>query len=122
VEVTGFVESVEPYIRRAAVIVAPIRTGGGMRVKVVHAMAMGKAIVATPRAAEGIERPDGDMPLLLASSAEEFATATAGLLGSADARRALGKRAREFAATHLSWSRYGDRLESIYAELLPCRG
>jgi glycosyltransferase involved in cell wall biosynthesis len=119
VEITGFVDSVEPYIRSAAVVGAPIRTGGGMRVKVAQAMAMGKAIVATPLAAEGIEAHGASMPLVLASSAEDFAAATALLLASADARKILGIQAREFAMTHLSWSKFGDRLEGIYAELRP---
>ena len=55
VSVTGPVDDVVPYLDRAAVVAAPIRLGGGMRVKVLEALAAGKAVVATPLAVEGLD-------------------------------------------------------------------
>jgi glycosyltransferase involved in cell wall biosynthesis len=117
VEVTGRVDAVEPYLERAALVVAPLRTGGGMRVKVLQAMAMGKAVVSTPLGAEGLAEAGGPPPLALAADAEGIAAAAAELLRAPDARRALGRRARAFVAAHHGWGAYADRLEATYAEL-----
>jgi glycosyltransferase involved in cell wall biosynthesis len=116
--VTGRVPSVEPYLDRAAVVLAPVRLGGGMRVKVLEAMAMGKAVVTTPLGAEGLLGPRNALPLAIGETAEEVATATASLLASPEHRRALGTRARAFVTEYHSWSAYAARLEAIYAELL----
>ena len=94
VVVTGRVDDVTPYLDRAAVVVAPLRLGGGTRVKVLEALAAGKAVVASPLAAEGIEAVDGEH-LLLAESDEELVDATARLLADPDARSSLGRRARQ---------------------------
>jgi glycosyltransferase involved in cell wall biosynthesis len=117
VEVTGRVPRVEPYLERAAVVLAPVRTGGGMRLKVLQAMALGKAVVTTPLGAEGLDAPASEGALVLAPDAEAIAGATIELLRSDDARRALGERARAFVAEHHSWHVYGRRLERMFAEL-----
>lgn len=121
IAVTGRVPAVEPYLERAAVVLAPIRLGGGMRRKVLQGMATGKAVVATPAGAEGIAVEGSLPPLIVARNAEEIADATAQLLADADARRALGERARAFVARHHSWSRYEQRLDALYAGLLDAR-
>jgi len=117
VVVTGRVPAVEPFLERAAVVLAPLRTGGGMRVKVLQAMALGKAVVTTPVGAEGLAVAGCQPPLAIAKGTEEFARATATLLGADDMRRALGRRARAYVTEHYSWSAYGRRLEEMYAEL-----
>jgi polysaccharide biosynthesis protein PslH len=117
--VTGRVPAVEPYLERAAVVLAPLRIGGGMRIKVLQAMALGKAIVTTPLGAEGIATTDGQPPLAIVTTAEEVASTTASLLAASEARLELGRRARAFVAEHHSWSSYRQRLETIYAELHP---
>ena len=70
-------------------VVAPLRLGGGTRVKVLEALAAGKAVVASPLAAEGIGAVDGEH-LLLAESDEELADATTRLLADPDARAPSG--------------------------------
>jgi polysaccharide biosynthesis protein PslH len=120
--VTGRVPAIEPYVERAAVVLAPIRRGGGMRVKVVQAMALGKAVVTTPLGAEGIDVGNGRPPLAVAESADEIATMTAGLLSARDARMALGNDARAFVAEHHSWPAHRRRLEATYDELAAARG
>ena len=115
--VTGRVPAVEPFLERAAVVLAPLRTGGGMRVKVLQAMALGKAVVTTPVGAEGIAVAGCQPPLAIANSAEELARATATLLAAHDMRRALGHGARAYVTEHFSWAAYGRRLEEMYAEL-----
>lgn len=122
ITVTGRVPAIRPYLERAAVVVAPLRTGGGMRVKVLQAMAMGKPVVTTPLGAEGIIGIPGGLPLKIAESAAEIAAATASLLASSGHRRDLGSRARALVAEQHSCSAYGCRLEKIYAELQTQRG
>ncbi len=116
--VAGRVRQLEPYLEQAAVILAPIRIGGGMRMKVLHSMAHGKAVVTTPRGAEGLALNGQPLPLAIASDAEGIAGATIKLLASADTRRELGRRARAFVAEHYSAPAYARRLEAIYAEVL----
>ena len=122
IEVTGRVPAVEPFLERAAVVLAPLRTGGGLRMKVLQAMAMGKAVVATPLAAEGVAAPGGEPALALAGDAEGFAARTAALLADPAERAALGRRARAVVTEHHGWAGYAERLEALYAGLLPAAG
>lgn len=114
VRVTGFVPAVSPFLDCAAVVLAPLRTGSGMRVKVLQALARGKAVVATSLAASGLAP---DAPLALADTAPRFADAVVGLLRDVEGRRALGRRARAFVGAHHSWEAFTDRLISMYREL-----
>ena len=112
--VTGRVPNMEPWLDRAAVVAAPLASGGGMRVKVLEALAAGKAVVASPLAAEGL---DG-APLLLAGGDEETAEAIAGLLEDRDRRIMLATQAREWAVAHLGWQRTVDAFEALYERLV----
>ncbi|HJW84694.1 MAG TPA: glycosyltransferase family 4 protein [Anaerolineae bacterium] len=115
--VAGRVPEVEPYLEQAAAVLAPIRIGGGMRMKVLQGMALGKAVVTTPRGAEGLAIDGQPLPLAIATDAKGIASATIGLLACADARRLLGQQARAFVAEHYSAPAYARRLEAIYAEV-----
>jgi glycosyltransferase involved in cell wall biosynthesis len=114
VTVTEFVPDVAPFLQRAAVVVAPLRRGSGMRVKLLQALARGKAVVTTPLGAEGLAP---DAPLRVASSAPDIAAAVITLLKDRVARHSLGHEARAFVAAHHSWSGFADRLAAIYREL-----
>jgi glycosyltransferase involved in cell wall biosynthesis len=115
--VTGRVEDVTPYLDRAGVVVAPLRLGGGMRVKVLEALAAGKAVVASPRAADGIAAVAGEH-LLVGESDEALAAAVEGLLADPEARAALGRRARAWAETALDWEQAVAAYERVYARAL----
>jgi glycosyltransferase involved in cell wall biosynthesis len=117
VVVTGQVPQVEPYLDRAAVVVVPLRLGGGMRVKVLEALGYGKAVVASPLAAEGLAVEDG-RHLRLADGDEEFAAAVQQLLDDTAERARLGNAARAWAAGHLDWQGYVSAYEQLYAALL----
>jgi glycosyltransferase involved in cell wall biosynthesis len=121
VDVVGEVPTIFPYLERASVVLAPVRTGGGMRMKVLSALAAGKAVVTTSRGAEGLTLGGRDAPLAIADEAQEIADETARLLADARARRALAERAREFALRHYSADAYGRRLEAVYEEVLSSR-
>ena len=84
-----------------------------------EALAAGKAVVTTPKGAEGLLVGDGEpAPLSLAESADAFAAATAALLQDRAQRRALGARARELMIARHGPDAYGDRIDDVYAALV----
>lgn len=113
IHVTGTVEDVRPYIKRAAVYVVPIRVGSGTRLKIFEAMAMAKPIVSTSIGAEGLPVSNGK-DILIADSSEHFANAVVALLDSAGHRKALGLAARNLVET-----KYGSAtVSTIFEEAL----
>ncbi|CAN5152894.1 glycosyltransferase family 4 protein [soil metagenome] len=111
--VTGRVRDVQPYLDEAAVVVVPLRLGGGMRVKVLEALAAGKAVVASALAVEGLDVTDGEQ-LRIASAEDEFVAAVVGLLRDPHLRTVLGMRARTWASRHLDPSSTVLRYEQVY--------
>jgi glycosyltransferase involved in cell wall biosynthesis len=109
---------VEPLVAQCAVVLAPLRIGGGMRVKVAQALGHGKAVVSTTRAADGLPVDRGGLPLVISDDPSVLARETVHLLADADARRRLGLRARDYAEHHLSEAAYGRRLEESYTEVV----
>lgn len=121
IEVVADPPRVEPYIESAAVVIAPVRTGGGMRMKVLQAIAAGKAVITTPRGTEGFDRFGEEVPLRCADTAEGLAAAAAELLDDEGMRLDLGRRAREFAERHCSPAAWALRLEAAYREAIGAR-
>ncbi len=117
VSVHASVPDVTPYLDRAAVVVAPIRIGGSMRMKVLEALAAGKALVATPRAAEGLEAAPGEH-FVLAEDEQELVDGVVHLLLDVDKRRALGEKARAWAEQNLGWDRGVEAFERLYETLI----
>lgn len=100
VTVTGRVSDVRPYLAHATAAVAPLRIARGIQNKVLEAMAMGRPVVASPEALEGIEAVLG-RDVLLASGAEAFARAC--LEAAGDAGPAIGAAGRRCVVEHYSW-------------------
>ena len=121
VTLTGWVEDVRPYIAQAAVYVAPLRIGGGTRLKLLEAMAMGKAVVATCLGAEGYPVTDA-RELLLADTPADFTSAVVTLLRSPDRRAELGQTARAFVERLYDWRVIVPRVETVYRRLVAGRG
>jgi glycosyltransferase involved in cell wall biosynthesis len=117
VEVVADVPDVEPYLDAAAVFAAPVRFGGGMRMKVLSALAAGKAVVTTTRGAEGYEQPGRELPMVISDDAGGLADAIAGLLRDPKRRHALGRDARAFAEAFHSPDAWADRLDRVFEEL-----
>jgi polysaccharide biosynthesis protein PslH len=117
IHVPGRVDDVAPYLNRAAIVVVPLRQGGGMRVKVLEALAAGKAVVASPLALEGMEATPGDY-VAIAETDEEFVREIDALLREPQRRLALAARAREFAALRLGWDASVQQYEKLYDSLL----
>ena len=117
VMVTGWVPDTRPYIADAAVYVVPLRIGSGTRLKVLEAMAMGKAIVSTVRGIEGIAlTPERDA--LIADTPEKFARAVITLLCNPERRRALGNAARTLAEDKYDWRKIVPAFDALYAQPL----
>jgi polysaccharide biosynthesis protein PslH len=113
VVVTGYVNDIRPLVRDAAVYVVPLRVGGGTRLKVLDAMAMGKAMVSTSIGCEGLEVVP-DEHLLVADRPERFAERTVVLLKDRERRLALGRAARDLVERRYSWGRVGQHLMQAY--------
>ena len=113
ITLTGFVEDVRPYVAAAAVYVVPLLTGGGTRLKVLEAMAMGKAIVSTTLGCEGIQATPG-RDIVLADEATDMAAQVVALLQDAARREALGSSARLFVEQHFDWHIVAASLDQVY--------
>ncbi len=114
VEVTGSVPSVTDYLRLATVVVVPLRIGGGTRLKVYEAMAMGKALVSTSIGAEGLDFTDG-RDLYIADDAKSFGTAILNLLRDPHLRRRCEVNAAALAARY-DWSQIAHRFAQVLEE------
>lgn len=102
IEVTGSVPDIIDHVREAAVVVVPLRMGGGTRIKIYEAMAMGKAIVSTRVGAEGLD-VSHEHDVLLADAPEQFAVYVSTLLSDEATRRRYESAAAATAQRH-DWS------------------
>jgi sugar transferase (PEP-CTERM/EpsH1 system associated) len=116
VEVTGTVPDVRPWMRSAEVFVVPLRVGGGTRLKILEAMASGRAVVSTSVGCEGLDvTPEED--ILVGDTPEAFAAQVLRCLRDPDLRARLGARGRALVERRYRWDAIGDRLAAFYEEL-----
>ncbi|MGQ9490969.1 MAG: glycosyltransferase [Anaerolineae bacterium] len=113
VTLTGRVPDVRPYIAGAGVYVVPLRIGGGTRLKVLEAMAMGQAIVSTRLGCDGFPFQDG-REVIFADEPAAFAASVIRLLRQPQIAAELGQRARAYVAAHFGWDAILPRLEAVY--------
>jgi glycosyltransferase involved in cell wall biosynthesis len=118
ISVIGPVPQIAPYFDRAHVVVVPILSGAGSSVKVVEAMAAGRALVSTSLGCEGLPHVEPDRHLLVADDPDDFATATARLLTDAPLRRKLASEARGLAERHYDWHVLGEELDAVLGSVL----
>lgn len=117
VRVTGTVSDVRPYAAEAAVFVVPLRVGGGTRLKIFEALAMGKAVVSTAVGAEGLPLVPGTH-FVQADAPAEFADAVVALLRDPARRRALGRAGRRLVEERYSWAQVAREFEAKCAEVV----
>ena len=117
VEVEGFVSDVRPAYRRATVVIAPLVASAGTNVKIVEAMAMGKAIVSTDAGIHGLDLASG-ADVIVANKPEELAAAIARLLDTPTERTALEQNARVTAERVYGWKAMAQAQKHLYNELL----
>jgi sugar transferase (PEP-CTERM/EpsH1 system associated) len=111
VTVTGTVDDVRPYMEKAAAYIVPLRIGGGTRLKIFEAMAMGKAVVSTTIGAEGLPVVAGEHALI-ADEPRSFADAVLTVLRDTARRRALETAARTLVVEHYDWSAVAGELDN----------
>ena len=111
IKVTGTVPSVAEYLRDATLVVVPLRIGGGTRLKIFEAMAMGKAVISTSIGAEGLDVQSG-RDLILADDTTAFAEAIVLLLRDAAMRRQYEQAATKLAAQY-DWSNIVQRFAEV---------
>jgi glycosyltransferase involved in cell wall biosynthesis len=117
VELTGFVSDLRPHLAAAAAVVVPLQLGGGTRLKIIEAMAMGKAIVSTTLGAEGIEAVSG-RDILVEDEPAAFADAVSRLLSEPDLAACIGQSARRLAVARYAWNGAARALEDFYRRIL----
>lgn len=111
--VLGYVDDIRPYVARSAVYVVPIRVGGGTRLKVLDALAQGKAIVSTSVGCEGIAVTDRKN-IHIEDDDSAFADRVIELMADKSRRDELGREARKLAETAYSWESVGKLLQQSY--------
>jgi glycosyltransferase involved in cell wall biosynthesis len=118
IEVTGPVEDALSEIAQAQVVIAPIRTGSGTRIKILEAWAAARPVVATPLAAEGLYADDG-VNIVLASGANEFAAEVGRLLRDSAARERIGSAGRRTFEDRYTWETAWRKLDIDLQLTLP---
>ena len=120
VELVGPVAEVRPYIAAASVVIAPLRIGGGTRLKILEAMAMGRPVVATRVGAEGIKAVPG-RELLIADDAAGLARETLRVLRDPELAETIGAAARELVQRRYDWDQSARRLQRFVRSLVAPR-
>ena len=116
VTVTGAVDDVRPFLARAAVVIAPMVSGSGIKNKILEAMAMQRPVVATSLAAEGLAAVPG-RDIVVADGATAFAAAVAALLGDPDRAASIAAAGRALVETRYTWEACAAAYAALYAEL-----
>jgi glycosyltransferase involved in cell wall biosynthesis len=115
IRLTGWVEDIRPFVARGSVCIVPLRIGGGTRLKIFEAMAMGKAVVSTTVGAEGLPVRSGDN-ILLADTPNDFAASVISLLRDPQQRHRLGTAARILVQENYSWPKVAESFARILSE------
>ncbi len=119
IELEGFVSDVRPAYERAAVVIVPLVASAGTNIKVLEAMAMGKAVVSTAAGVNGLDlTPNQDF--LLVKSGAEMARAITCLFDDPPARAKLEQSARLTVEREYGWDAIAARQAGLYRELMPC--
>jgi glycosyltransferase involved in cell wall biosynthesis len=109
---TGHLPDVRPPVAESAVCVVPLRVGGGTRVKILQAMALGTPVVSTSKGAEGLAVTPG-RDILIGDTPEQFAAHVVRLLSDPAAREGMAAEARALVRDHYTWTQSGARLNDV---------
>lgn len=114
--ITGYVKDVREYISKSKLVVVPLRIGGGMRIKILEAMAMGKAVISTPIGAEGINAKN-DEEIIIRDGENDLANAVVELIFNDEERMKIGESAFKFVSGKYAWNKIAEKFEEEYLRL-----
>jgi sugar transferase (PEP-CTERM/EpsH1 system associated) len=117
IRLTGWVDDIRPFVGRGSVCIVPLRIGGGTRLKIFEAMAMGKAVVSTSVGAEGLAVRSGEN-IVLADTPNDFAQAVISLLRDPRRRQQLGAAARTLVQENYGWTIVANDFASTLQEVI----
>ena len=117
IRLTGWVDDIRPFLARGSVCIVPLRIGGGTRLKIFEAMAMGKAVVSTSVGAEGLPVRSGEN-ILLADAPQDFANSVISLLRDSNERKRLGAAARTLVQEKYSWPKVVEHFARTLQEVI----
>lgn len=121
VHVTGRVPDLRPYFEDAMVYLSPLRLGAGIKNKILEALAMQTAVVATPLSCDGINVSDG-VEVLLADTPAALAKAAIRLLQDSSLRHSLAHNGRKLVETRYSWQQVANAYENLYYAVIAEHG
>lgn len=113
IDLTGYVDDMRPIVQNAACFIVPLRVGGGTRLKILDAWALGKAVVSTAVGCEGLGASDGRQ-ILVRDDPRAFAEAVCDVVTDPRLREGLGRQARDWAEKCFDWERIGERMFETY--------
>ncbi|HOK53794.1 MAG TPA: glycosyltransferase family 4 protein [Armatimonadota bacterium] len=111
-ELTGFVDDIRPLVAGSAALIVPLRIGGGTRLKILEAMALGTPVVSTSLGAAGIGVKHEETALL-ADDPEQFASCTVRLMQDRMLRERISSNAKSYVAANFGWNRCVEALENV---------
>jgi len=117
IEVTGYVPDLQPYLERSAVLIAPLRFGSGMRVKILDALTWGMPIVSTSLGCQGIAATSGEN-ILIADEADDFADKVVQVIRNRELADHLATNGRRLIEEQYDWQTVYQKLDEVYAGLL----
>jgi glycosyltransferase involved in cell wall biosynthesis len=116
VEVLGLVEDAKQFMATRQVMLVPLHSGSGMRIKIIEGMAMGKTVISTRIGAEGIGAADG-LDILIADDAKAFIKAMTRCVEEPEWCRQIGNRARDYVKFHFGTEAVSRELAAFYQGL-----
>jgi glycosyltransferase involved in cell wall biosynthesis len=116
-QLTGYLEDIRPAVAQSWVCVVPLRVGGGTRLKILEAMALGTPVVSTSKGAEGLEVTHGE-DILIADDPDGFAQVVLRLLRDEDLRATLSANGRQLVEERYSWERCARQLEQLLCQVV----
>lgn len=117
ITVPGYIDDVREIARDCGAFIVPLRSGSGVRVKILNALAMGLPIVSTSIGVEGLDMESGTH-LLIADNPEDFADAVVNVLSNASLADKLSRNGRALVCEKYSWEGVGERLLGLYGKYL----
>lgn len=120
VELTGYVGDIRPVVGSASALIVPLKQGGGTRLKILEAMALGTPVISTPMGAEGIEARDGQ-EVLLGNDADCLANQALRLLNEPELGRRIAKNAKKLVRERYQWPTIAGQFEQVIANGLERR-